>query len=400
MRYIEKLRGWCDCKSEVFALEVDPKLVDVVIHAQEEWNGAIGIRREKAQEYTILERGRKVSGSQEVRRGTISYREHIRRFEASHPQRRVLAFVANGNLLFNPWFVAWIDGRLFHLRDEPLKERTYSSLIVWREGHEPPASIEDLKFENGKVLLVSQRATDDITDRIKYTTFGQRLVKEHRPVGLGSILDQFYDLRHLLPALYYSDGQGTKYTFGLDQLRSDEHKKRLAVMKHPVDLRLEIETVSGVIKVDPQRLRSEALLERDFEEVKDVRFIQREGQYAISPDGGTITIRYRPNIYPHNMIGVTDEGKILSVVVTGLSGRAGISVEKASRLLVDVAVKDAILLSNGGDVMMQYLGNMIAESSENRRRLRSVILFARNKDQLLESDPVRMGLSLTRHPSL
>jgi len=397
-RYVEKLGGWRDFESDLLVLEIDPKLVDVVVHVQEEWNEAIGIRRERGQEYTILERGGEVSGSREIRRGTISYREHIRRFEASHQQKKVVAFVGNGNLLFNPWFVAWVDGKFFHLKDEPFKERVYSSLIVWKEGHEPLVSIGDIKFGSGRLLLVSEHTTDDITDRIKYATFGQRLAKEHRPVKLSSILHQFYDLRHLLPALYYSDAQSTKYTFGLDQLYANEEKKRLAVMKQPVDLRLEIETISGIMKVDPQKLKSEALLERDFDEVKDIGSVQRQGQYFISPDGRTITVRYRSNIYPHNMIGITEEGKVLSVIITGLSGRVGISIERASQLVMDIGFKDAILLSNGGDVVMQYFGEMVVASSENRHRSRSLILFAKDSNQLSKSNPCEMGIRLVKYP--
>jgi len=399
-RYIEKLQEWHDFEAGLFVLEVDPRLVNVVVHAQEEWNEAIGIKREGGQEYTILKRGEKVSGSQEMRRGTISYNEHVRRFEALHPQKKVVAFVGNGNLLFNPWFVAWVDGNLFHLKDEPLKGTVYSSLVVWKEGHEPSVSIEDIEFENGKVLLVSEPTTYDITDMIKYTTFGQRLVKDHKPARLSSIFHQFYDLRHLLPALYYSNGQGSKYSFGLDQLYTDEEKKRVAVMKKPVNLRLEIETVSGVIKVDPERLKSEALLERDFEEVKDARFVQREGQYSISRDGGIITIIYTSNIYPHSMIGITDEGVVLSIVVSGLSGRVGISVEKAPHLLVGLGIKDAILLDNGGDVMMQYFGKMVVPSSENRRRLRSVILFVKDRTELSNEDLTQMGIKLIKYPPI
>jgi len=397
-RYVEKLRAWRDFESNLLVLEINPKLVDVIVHVQEEWNEATGINRESGQEYTILGRGTKLSGNREIRRGTMSHREHIRRFEASHQQKKVVAFAGNGNLLFNPWFVAWVDGKFFHLKDEPFKERLYSSLIVWKEGHDPLVSIGDIKFENGRVLLASEHTTDDITDRIKYAASGQRLAREHKRVKLSSILHQFYDLRHLLPALYYSDAQGAKYAFGLDQLQADEELRKLAVMKQPVDLRLEIETISGIMKIDPQKLKGEALLERGFDEVQDIGSVQRPGQYFISPDGRAITVIYRSNIYPHHMMGITEEGKVLSVIVTGLSGRVGISIEKASQLVVDIGLKDAILLSNGGDVVMQYFGEMVVASSENRHRSRSLILFAKNRNQLSKSNPCEMGIRLVKYP--
>ena len=396
-KYIEKLKKWKDFQIRLFVLEVNPKLVDIVVHVQEEWDRSVGIKREGGKEYTISSQGgRKLFGAQEIRRGTITYGEHIRRFERANPQKLAVAFLGNGNLLFNPWFVAWLNGRLFCLKDEPFEKRVYSSLIVWKQGQEFPATIGDIMYRNGRVLLANGQFAQDITDRIECTTFGQRLVQDHRPIKVDKLLHQFYDLRHLLPALYYATDDGSEYAFGFDQLYTDEEKKRLAVMKQPVNLRLKINTDHGLLTVDPQRLRK-VLSEADFEEVADAHSVQKEGQYFISAPDEMITIKYKPNIYPHSILGVTDRGTVLCIVVTGLSGRAGISIEKASELAVGLGVKDAILLANGGDVMMQYLGEMIAKSSENRRRLRSVLLFVKDRPQLLREGPDEMGIRLIKH---
>lgn len=384
----------------LFVLEVNPKLVDIVVHVQEEWDRSVGIKREGGKEYTILSQGgRKLFGAQEIRRGTITYGEHIRRFERANPQKLVVSFLGNGNLLFNPWFVAWLNGRLFCLNDEPFEKRVYSSLIVWKQDQEFPATIGDIMYRNGRVLLANGQFAQDITDRIECTTFGQRLVQDHRPIKVDKLLHQFYDLRHLLPALYYATDDGSEYAFGFDQLYTDEEKKRLAVMKQPVNLRLKIDTDLGLLTVDPQRLR-ESLSEADFEEVDNFHSIQKEGQYFISPYDEMITIKYKSNIYPHNMLGVTDEGTVLCVTVTGLSGRAGISMEKASKLAVELGIKDAILLANGGDVMMQYFGKMEVKSSENRRRLRSMLLFVKDRDELLGKGPNEIGIGLIKYPTV
>jgi len=396
--YIEKLKKWKGVQVRLLVLEINPKLVDIVVHVQEEWDRSVGIKREVGKEYTILRQGgQKLFGAQEIRQGTITYGEHIRRFERANPQKLAVAFVGNGNLLFNPWFVAWIKGRLFCLKDEPFENRVYSSLIVWKRGQEFPVTIGDIMYRNGRVFLADGQVKGDITDKIECTTFGQRLVQGHKLVKVDKLLHQFYDLRHLLPALYYTAEDDSEYAFGFDQLYTNEGKKRLAVMKQPVNLRLKIDTDHGLLRVDPQRLRK-VLSEADFEEVADFRSIQKEGQYFISPHDEMITINYKPNTYPHSILGVTDRGIVLCIVITGLSGRAGISIEKASELAVGLGIKDAILLANGGDVMMQYLGEMVAKSSENRRRLRSVLLFIKDRPQLLRERPDKMGIKLIKYP--
>lgn len=88
-------------------------------------------------------------------------------------------------------------------------------------------------------------------------------------------------------------------------------------------------------------------------------------------------------LFPHNMIGIAEDSNVISVLVTGWSNTAGLMLDKADRLFTDVkdkygiAIKDAILLDNGGDVMMEYHGKMVADSfmSPPRDRLRAVILF-------------------------
>lgn len=395
-KYIEKLKKWEGFPVRLFVLEINPKLVDIVVHVQEEWDRSVGIKRERGKEYTILRQGgRKLFEAREIRQETITYGEHIRRFERANPQKMAVAFVGNGNLLFNPWFVAWLNGRLFCLKDEPFEKRVYSSLIVWKQGQEFPVTIGDIMYRNGRVFLANGQFEEDITDKIEYTTFGQRLVQDHKPIKVDKLLHQFYDLRHLLPALYYI-ADDSEYAFGFDQLYTNEGKKRLAVIKQPVNLRLKIDTDRGSLTADPQRLRR-VLSEADFEEVVDFYSVQKEGQYFISPHDEMITIKYKSNIYPHSMLGVTDEGMVLCIVVTGLSGRAGICIERASELLVELGVKDAILLSNGGDVMMQYFGEMVVKSSENRRRVRSALLFVKDRAQLGKGAD-EMGIRLTKYP--
>jgi hypothetical protein len=317
----------------------------------------------------------------EIRWGTITYDLHIQRFEMREPGQKVVAFVGNGNLLFNDHFVAWIDGKLYHLRDEPLDKRVYSSIVVWRDGH---VSIEDLCYQDDQVLHAESGKI--LTSEIKYATFGQRLIREGIPVDWNQLLQmtlagQFTDLRHLLrfPALQ----QGPIWSdIGLDEVHGDPKLLHDALEgKHKVP-----------IKIDIPKSALEGVLE-------EKGYMSAYGDYEIEDD--TLWLRFKRGIYPHNMIGVKPDGTVLSVVVTGLSNRVGITIEGAAQLLQRLGIKDGILLDNGGDVMMQFFGEMVVTSAEQgRRELRSVILYTKARDDLGQQLPDEMGIKLMRYPPL
>lgn len=378
-KYIEKLTEYQNYPVRVFLMDFNPNSIDLILSVQEELNQSIGIKRESSKEFTrSKENNQKISGTRKMRHTTITYIEHLKRFRRKYRKKSAIAVIGNGNILFNTWFVAWMNRKVFALEDEPIAARTYSSVIVWKNRKSFPVTIGDVKYRDNKVILLEGKQESDITKRIKFATFGQKLVDNHKKVKIYKIINQFYDLRHLLPGLYYTAPNGRKYVFGLDQLYKDEKKKISAVMKKPVNLEMYINDSGLRIKISANKLR-EVLNGSDFKEVNNRRDIKREGQYYINPDGETITIKYKPNVYPHCIIGTTDEGTVRCMAITGLSGRAGISVEKASKLAADLNMKDAVLLSNGGDVIMRYFGEMIVKSSEKRRRFRSILILAKNK---------------------
>lgn len=351
-------------KVELKILEIDPVKVNVVIKVQEELKDAPGILREGTLAYTLAGRDKRIGGSR-ILDSTITYHNHISRFESNDPQgRKILGFVGNGNLLMNPWFVAWIEGELFHVKDEPVYRRKapYSSLIVWRDGR---VSIENIYFRGGKIKL-DDPSGKDITKDVVYTTYGQRLVARGCFVLPYEISEQYYDLRHLLLFPFFSDQEGC---LGLNQLEMDSRIREDALKKLPVKLDF---------RTDKDRAR-EALSEKNYQEVAKV---EKEGQFRITED--KICIILKSGLFPHNIIGTTDKGRVVSIIVTGWSNTAGLMLDKASNLFDGIKekygldIKDAILLDNGGDVMMYYRGKMIASSfmTPARDRLRSVVLFA------------------------
>lgn len=356
-------------KVELKILEIDPSKVDVVVKVQEELNYSLGILREGTLTYALAGRDKRPdekmrdSTIEKMRDSTITYNDHISRFEDNDPDRRkVLAFVGNGNLLMNLWFVAWIKGELFHIKDEPIyrKKEPYSSLVIWKDKR---VTIENLWFRADRVKVDDPVSGGDITEEVIYTTYGQRLMKRGQFIAPLKIKEQYYDIRHLLLFPFFGE---EKY-FGLnEELERDEKKREKALKKQPVGLEF---------KGDAGKLK-EALSEKQYKEAEKVA---EEGQYSISDR--RLSITFKPGVFPHNMIAVAQDGKVISILVTGRSNTAGLMLDKADKLFEyiknehRIVVKDAILLDNGADVMMRYLGKMVAQSFNLRDRLRSVILF-------------------------
>lgn len=350
-------------------LEIDPVKVNLIVKVQEELNGSPGIIRQGILAYTLAGRDRR-SSDKKIRDGTITYNDHISRFEDNDPLRRkVLAFVGNGNLLMNKWFVAWVNGKLFHVKDEPVLARNepYSSLVVWKERR---VSVENIWFREGRIRLDDHMLGTDITEEVIYTTYGQRLMERGHFVPPIEIRDQYYDLRHLLLFPFLSDEEGY---LGLNEFETDSKKREEALRKLPVELDL---------NTDEDKAK-EALTKKNYQQVKKVN---QEGHYHIS--GKRICIAFKSGLFPHNMIGTTRDGKVVSVVVSGWSNTAGLMLDKVDRLFADIkdrygiVIEDAILVDNGADVMMQYGEKMVVTSftSPPRDRLRSVILFVGRAD--------------------
>jgi exopolysaccharide biosynthesis protein len=96
-------------------------------------------------------------------------------------------------------------------------------------------------------------------------------------------------------------------------------------------------------------------------------------------------------IYPHNMVGISEDGKLLSVVTRGLSNRVGLTIRGAASLMAQLGARDALLLDNGADVMMSFdgatrLGSRDAEQS----RLRSILIYCNRADERLDLADARL----------
>jgi len=131
----------------------------------------------------------------------IPIEEHLRRLgvtDGSGKARRRAIAISNRNLGTNHGHVAWHRAetpRSFRILDDPCSYSSHSCLAVRRDGQ---LMIDDFRFDFGADRV--QRAGDgaDVSETIEWATFGQRVLREGRVMGIDALAGQFYDVRHLL----------------------------------------------------------------------------------------------------------------------------------------------------------------------------------------------------------
>ncbi len=123
--------------------------------------------------------------------------QHIGILDADGKPRCRAVAISNRNLGTNHGNVAWqrnASPRIFRVSEDPCNYATYSCLSVWRDGR---ISIEDLRFDfpAQKVYATDGR---DLSEEIEWATFGQRALRRGALAPIEEIIEQFYDLRHVL----------------------------------------------------------------------------------------------------------------------------------------------------------------------------------------------------------
>lgn len=383
----------------VTVLELNPEVVLPAISVQSVWNGSQGIIRgcregDKLIEdhiYEVIDEdgrlvdvsatGRRIFGSTEMRAQVWTPKEHLAAYGRSHPEETVVAWVGNGNLLSNPHFVAFEASSgtktLYHLSSETpylvRSGRSYTCVVVRKSDYKPRVSIETVFFDctenTPQVYAVDGRV---ITNELEYVTFGQMLVTKGRPIDDEDLIrmakdGEFYDLRHLFlfgridigPNRWIDVGLASFWTL---QGRLDTVALEKALRGAPVcvDVRQ--------FSADSIRLVMDA---KGYDETSSPKEI---GQYSLQD--GFLRVVLKRGIYPHSMIGVRRDGSLISVAIEGLSNRVGVTICGAADIMKKIGAEDALLIDNGGDVMMSLGNEMVVSSREGcRNRLRSIIIF-------------------------
>ena len=126
--------------------------------------------------------------------------DHLRRLAIvdgqGKVQQRAIA-ISNRNLGTNHGHMAWqrLEAPpVFRLGEDPCTWPSRSCLTVRTDGR---LSIEDLAFDvEGQ--RVSAAGGADVSDEIEWATYGQQVLRRGAVTRVDEIIDQFYDLRHVL----------------------------------------------------------------------------------------------------------------------------------------------------------------------------------------------------------
>ncbi|MCW5853051.1 MAG: phosphodiester glycosidase family protein [Anaerolineae bacterium] len=350
-----------------------------------------------------------------IRQQFMTVAQHLATIGARHPEEQIIGFVSNGNVLTNPGFVGWQERKVYHLRDEPVYRRSYSAIVVWKDGR---VSVEEVWFarENGHdaVLKKAGEIPRDITAEVAAVESGQRLIHAGQPIPLAQFTQEWYDTRHLVRSLRLVLGKAVLFVPN-GQLQAGLLHKAFG---QPVQIRLEAQpdaqttlplSLAGLCRLartDPHALdAAEAFLheqgllaadeslhtpevlvrvaetiEQRFDEAlaaggyrlvdTDRPLVEGEARFV----NGHLDIFFRKAVYPHTIFARWPDGGWGFVVFPGQSGRSGTTLPHAQAFLTQrLGVQDAILLDNGGDTRLWYRGQYLVPSSEGREEIRAVL---------------------------
>lgn len=391
---------------------------------QADLNGSEPINRDHDQPY-YQANGLKLADQRQMRQGLIrTVAEHLQDLQTRYPTEQILGFTGNGNLLANYRFVAWAGEGLFHLSHEPVFTEPYTGLVSWKTGG---VTLEDVWFarENGGAIVLrasSQHASpganhgtlQDITAQVDFVTTGQPLIRQGRPVPLEQVAQLYYDTRHLVQPLALRLPKTMLFVPNAQFQRGLQRKALTEAVQIKLMAELDDATVLPLLVPGLLRLAQEQpetlaraqsfLLEQGLlaegENLQDTGILTRvaghmEGlldraldadHYRMVPHSrplqegearfvnGHLEIFFRKGINPHNIFVRWRDGHCGFVVFPGKSGRAGVTLPDAQEFLNrTLAVQEAVLLDNGGDVRLWYRGQYVAPSSEGREELRSLL---------------------------
>ena len=362
---------------------------------------------------------------------------HAEEFLNTHPEYAIVVQVGNGDLTMNYWNVCYINEgdtaqpRLLHLDGEPVSDRTYSCLIKWKPTGlqpRPMLSIEDVRFQpypgqdRHKTVWVKYPPEDawvPCGNRIEFAASNQQIIRDGQVVDLGTIVDQFSDLRHLIrmpnlnpakqlfdgeqpnattkscrPRTYYGQEQFGDVWLGEELFLRDIKARRLA-LSGPVPL----DFPDGA---DERKLRG-ALGERLSRDLSmEMRYQEAEGASQlkggewrferVDPQAQRLDIFFRRNKYPWNIFGLTRDRTMAVCLACTASHARGIGwmLEEAARSLIeDYNVYNALLIDEGQDVFQSvwpqgYTRGAIWTKPEepvgrSRKQLRSTFIIAKQR---------------------
>ena len=178
---------------------------------------------------------------------------------------------------------------------------------------------------------------------LAFALTGPNLVTDGKVAVSGS--ETFADPRHLLLFPYIQLPDGLRLDLGINQLLGDPRSYDAATKGEVVAIPHSAWT-ENMLSSQAKSALEQAL------KIKGYAFTQQtpgtRGEAQI--DEHVLRLRFLDGIYPHHALFVLNDGSLASLLVSGLSNRAGITIHALAELAVESGAHHAILLDNGGDV--------------------------------------------------
>ena len=265
----------------------------------------------------------------------IGAHSHLARWRAAHTQRRALAITGQGNLGINKGVLAATANGVVGVQGA-----WNGALHVHADGSVSALTL-DAAVEVGSVLHAPTEG---------FVLTGPLLLRAGKAVAPETSV--YADPRHLLRFAWVQTATGERVDFGHDELLADPQRYEAAVhgvpqefslhVQLPADARFDAPLVS--VAVDAANLRRD-LAWKGYHECAHATV---PGEFSIL--GNDARLVFLPGLYPHHVLAADEGGRLLDIVISGLSNRAGVTVYELARDLESAGVREAILLDNGGDV--------------------------------------------------
>jgi hypothetical protein len=348
-----------------------------------------------------------------IRLDTLSYRELLLRYREQHAHEGILGFAGCANVTMNPRFVAYVEGRLLYTEPD-LSDKTSSfhranpSIVVRKAGAPTFAQVRYELTKKGELsvqpgapkILRSQQGefsveiedSHEAFDDVRFIVQGPPLVRNGRPINEGDLVRMakdgwFYDLRHVIQfpwvkwrgkddLNWLSVSVGLENMWASGEIVKGEVEKALQGQPVHVDLRPYedkgqeyVEKHGKPIGIDPIE---EALDAQSYRSSADPR---SRGEYRINRTARQLTICSHEGIYNHSILGLSNRNELIWLAICGRGGRVGVTMLDAAQLAAQNGMHNALLIDNGGDVMLNIHEEWIARSAHERTRLRGLLLF-------------------------
>ena len=144
--------------------------------------------------------------------------------DSGRTRERAIA-ISNRNLGTNHGHVAWQRGQapaVVRIGGDPLTGRPRSCLTVRSGGR---MSIEALAFDVAEQRIHALDSGSDVSDEVEWATYGQHVLRNRAVARVDEILDEFYDLRHVL-AFDHLREQGERVRRGIYQGYPERFRER------------------------------------------------------------------------------------------------------------------------------------------------------------------------------